>query len=105
MITSSKATPHKDVKSFLCGFATKETGVINISEIDLSALKEGESCIIEGHGATDIMAKPLKELGFIRGTRVTCLLKSFAGDPTAYLVKGAVIALRREDAANIKVCR
>lgn len=81
----------------------KKNGVINISEISLSALKEGESCIINGHKSTGIMAKRLKELGFMSGTRVTCLLKSFAGDPTAYLVKGAVIALRREDAEKIKV--
>ena len=32
-----------------------------------------------------------------------CLMKSPLGDPAAYLIKGAVIALRREDAATVLI--
>ena len=34
---------------------------------------------------------------------MTCIAKSPAGDPAAYLIRGAVIALRGKDAAGIQV--
>ena len=45
----------------------------------------------------------LGDLGVIDGTRITALGKSPLGDPTAYLIRGAVIALRKEDAGNVLV--
>lgn len=45
----------------------------------------------------------LLDLGLVQGTLVESLQKSPWGDPTAYFVRGAVIALRREDAEKIKV--
>ena len=39
----------------------------------------------------------------VDGTRVTCIQRAAAGDPTAYLIRGAVIALRKSDAAQIEV--
>ncbi|MBS7224831.1 MAG: ferrous iron transport protein A [Clostridiaceae bacterium] len=49
----------------------------------------------------------LLDLGLIEGTRVQCLNRSPAGDPTAYLIRGAVIALRGKDSSKIEVfeCR
>ena len=49
------------------------------------------------------MRRRLQDIGIIQGTRVECLQKSPSGDPTAYLVRGTVIALRAEDAAGIAV--
>lgn len=69
----------------------------------LCSLREGDTCIVkwlENHGN---MRHRLGELGFVNGTHVTCLQRSFSGDPTAYLVKGAVIALRNSDASDIIV--
>ena len=43
------------------------------------------------------------ELGLIDGTPVECLTRSPLGDPTAYEIRGAVIALRKEDAAGIQI--
>lgn len=45
----------------------------------------------------------LYDLGLIEGTSVQCVLTSPLGDPTAYLIRGAVIALRREDAKHIEI--
>lgn len=45
----------------------------------------------------------LLDLGFCEGTVLRCVQSSPAGDPIAYLVRGTVIALRKEDAANILV--
>jgi len=43
------------------------------------------------------------DLGLICGTRVEPLQKSPSGDPTAYEIRGAVIALRSEEAAKVLV--
>ncbi|HOQ06308.1 MAG TPA: FeoA family protein [Clostridiales bacterium] len=43
------------------------------------------------------------DLGLIAGTSVESLLKSPSGDPTAYEIRGAVIALRSEEASKILV--
>lgn len=45
----------------------------------------------------------LSDLGFVAGNRIVPVLKSPLGDPVAYLVMGSIIALRQEDAANIKI--
>ena len=49
------------------------------------------------------MYRRLLDLGFVRGSTVECVGKSPSGDPSAYLVRGAVIALRSEDARGIGV--
>ena len=45
----------------------------------------------------------LRDLGLIKGTVVECLMKSPLGDPTAYLVRSSVIALRYEDSKFVYV--
>lgn len=43
------------------------------------------------------------DLGIIEGTKIKVLLKSHSGDPIAYFIRGAVIALRNEDASKVLV--
>lgn len=45
----------------------------------------------------------LIELGFTEGSEVVPIHFSPSGDPTAYCIRGCVIALREEDAKNIIV--
>ena len=45
----------------------------------------------------------LEDIGLVPGTKVTCLQKSPLGDPVAFRIRGAVIALRSDDAAGIIV--
>ena len=47
----------------------------------------------------------LLDLGVVRGTPITPELASAAGDPVAYRIRGALIALRRTQAAWIQVER
>lgn len=47
------------------------------------------------------MKRRLMDLGLTRDTMVEAVQKSPFGDPTAYLVRGAVIALRAEDADGV----
>lgn len=69
----------------------------------LDRLPEGQSAYVTGLQNTPSMRRRLADLGMIPGTRVTCLYRSPSGDPTAYLIRGAVIALRGCDAAHIQV--
>lgn len=43
------------------------------------------------------------DLGLIKDTFVEALQKSPSGNPKAYLIRGAVIALRNEDAGKVLV--
>ncbi len=43
------------------------------------------------------------DIGLVPGTGIECVGKSPCGDPSAYLIRDAVIAIRREDAAHILV--
>lgn len=71
----------------------------------LSALPEGESAYVTEVNAGPAMDRRLTDLGLVRGTRVTCVLRSPAGDPCAYLIRGALIALRRADAEGVALER
>ena len=74
-----------------------------MSEYSLSALRVGQSAYVAEIQADEAMRRRLLELGLIRGTRVTCTAKSPAGDPAAYLIRGAVIALRGRDARGVRL--
>lgn len=69
----------------------------------LNRLREGQSARVAGLSSPIDMRRRLQDIGLIEGTRVECLQKSPAGDPVAYLIRGAVIALRSEDSAGIFV--
>ena len=43
------------------------------------------------------------DLGFIKNTNITPILKSPSGDPVAFEIRGTVIAIREEDAKLIEV--
>jgi DtxR family Mn-dependent transcriptional regulator len=45
----------------------------------------------------------LLDLGVVRGTRIEAVFRSAAGDPVAYRIRGAVIALRREQADWVRI--
>jgi ferrous iron transport protein A len=45
----------------------------------------------------------LLDLGLLPGTEVRAVMKSPLGDPTAYEIRGSVLALRSEDASKIVV--
>lgn len=74
-------------------------------ELPLSALAQGERGYIRRVGGQPDMARRLKELGLLRGTEVRCELVSPAGDPAAYRIRGALIALRRKDALGVSVAK
>lgn len=49
------------------------------------------------------MRRRLLDLGLTPGTDISCLFQAPSGNPRAYLIRGAVIALRNQDAEKITV--
>jgi ferrous iron transport protein A len=70
-------------------------------EKTLSEVPVGTECRISALTAEGLMRRRLLDLGFVPGTKVECLRRSPAGDPTAYFIRGTVIALRKEDTDQI----
>lgn len=69
----------------------------------LNNLKDNEKAIVLDLTATNETRRRLQDIGLINGTQVLCLMHSPLGDPVAYNVRGAVIALRSEDASMVIV--
>ncbi|ARP50421.1 MULTISPECIES: FeoA family protein [Caproicibacterium] len=67
----------------------------------LTALAQGQTGKVATLTATGSMRRRLQDIGLIEGTQVSCVLQAPSGDPTAYAIRGAVIALRRGDAAHV----
>lgn len=83
---------------------TYSGGVVTMQKTDnLSKLKEGECAVVTNINSDDSMRRRLQDIGLINGTMVTCIQKSPLGDPIAYQIRGAVIALRSEDSSCVKV--
>lgn len=72
-------------------------------ELGLDRLAPGQRGHIAALFGGDAMARRLGDLGFVPGTGIACLYRSPAGDPTAYGIRGTVIALRKRDAARVWV--
>ena len=49
------------------------------------------------------MRERLQDLGVIPGEKIVALMRSPLGDPIAYQICGAVIALRRRDTVGIEI--
>lgn len=72
-------------------------------ELPLSALARGRSAYISRLACSADTSRRITELGLLPGTHISCELVSPAGDPAAYRVRGALIALRAQDARTISV--
>lgn len=69
----------------------------------LNQLVLGERATILSIETNEEMKRRLLDIGFTPDTDVTYVLKSPLGSPKAYEIKGAMIAIRNEDAAKIYV--
>lgn len=70
--------------------------------IPLSSFQNGDHGFISSlRNRNPEMLDRLNELGFYEKSEVTCLFSSLLGDPRAYRIKDAVIALRNDDAGQI----
>ena len=71
----------------------------------MSQLKSGEYGRILHIGLEDTMRRRLQDLGMSPGTQVECVGVSPLGDPVAYRIRGAVVALRKSESSEIQLRR
>lgn len=70
---------------------------------NLTHLQEGQSGIVTEITTSGDMRRRFLDLGIIEGTCIKCIQKSPYGDPTAYKIRGALIALRKDDSETIHI--
>jgi Fe2+ transport system protein FeoA len=71
----------------------------------LDLLKIGETAKVVAVNCQGFLRTRLADLGLLPGTPIEAVTRSPLGDPTAYEVRGSVIAIRNEDAQLIEVER
>ncbi len=71
--------------------------------ISLNNLPIGQKAKVKELTSDGKTRRRMLDLGLIIDTVVEALLKSPAGDPVAYDIRGAVIALRSEESSKIMV--
>ena len=68
-----------------------------------SILRPGETAVVESLNSSGALRRRLLDMGLVEGTRVECLGLSPAGDPRAFLIRGAMLAIRSGDCRDIIV--
>lgn len=76
---------------------------MNPSQVTLNQLTAGQKGIVTGITSDGAVRRRMLDLGIINGTEVELLYKSPAGNPIAYFIRGAVIALRSDVSEKITV--
>ncbi|MEZ3426311.1 MAG: ferrous iron transport protein A [Lachnospiraceae bacterium] len=71
--------------------------------LSLYHLAPGESAVIKKLYCSGSIRRRLLDIGMTEFTKVVCVGAAPTGDPKAFLIRGAVIALRREDSINILI--
>ena len=69
----------------------------------MNELKLNEEAIIYLVKADDSIKKRFLDIGLVKGTKVKKVLISPGNDMVAYLIKGAIIAIRKDDTKDILV--
>jgi ferrous iron transport protein A len=76
---------------------------VSVAEFQLTHLPIGRMAEVVNVRADGLTRNRLLDLGFVPSTIVEAIRKSPAGDPVAYKIRGAVIALRSEESCQITV--
>lgn len=71
--------------------------------ICLNDVLPGQKAVVRELLSDGSIYRRLLDIGLVKGTTVECVGKSPAGDPKAFLIRGAVIAIRSEDCGNIMI--
>ncbi len=69
----------------------------------LNLLQTGRSATITKINSRDTERRRMFDLGILPGTRIENVMPSPLGDPIAYRVRSAVVALRTEQAELIEI--
>ena len=69
--------------------------------ISLKEMQPGQRAYVKKLLASGSIRRRLLDIGLVEGTEIKCVGKSPAGDPSAFYIRGAVIAIRSEDSRNV----
>jgi len=83
----------------------EENHDLQIEGVPLDSLQPGQSGIVTGISSLSrgVERRRLFDLGIIPGTEIDVEMVNPGGDPTAYRIRGSVIALRNSQARQIRV--
>lgn len=70
---------------------------------NLSQLPLNQNGRIENIECNEGIKRRLLDMGLVKGTNIIPVLVSPSGEPRAFLVRGTIIAIRKEDAKDIKI--
>ena len=73
------------------------------SSYNLSCINPGERAVIKEILLSGHMKRRLLDIGTVEHTEIECVGRSPLGDPIAFLIRGAVIAIRSEDCEKILI--
>jgi len=73
--------------------------------VTMAEMRVGDDAVVSESKVAGGIGLRLRDIGLIPGTVVSCVAKSPLGDPVAFFIRGAVIALRSEELSNIYVKR
>jgi ferrous iron transport protein A len=90
--------------TFFCKFECA-LGGLWMELLPLNFLPVGCTGRVKQINACGALRRRLMDLGLVAGTEVKAVRKSLSGDPTLYEIRGAMIALRRDEASKILVER
>lgn len=71
--------------------------------VSLTDLQPGQSGIVVDLRNRGLERRRMMDLGIVPGTTVVAEMRSPLGDPVAYRVRGALVALRRDQAKLILI--
>ena len=74
-----------------------------MTEKSLLSVKQGEKAKITEINSVKSMKNRLLDLGLTPGSFTELLFTAPSGNPRAFLIRGAVIALRKSDCDDIKI--
>ena len=69
--------------------------------ISLKEMQPGQRAYVKKLLVSGSIRRRLLDIGLVEGTEIKCVGKSPAGDPSAFYIRGAVIAIRSEDSRNV----
>jgi ferrous iron transport protein A len=69
----------------------------------LDSITVGKYVTVEDLSSTEMLRERMLALGLTKGAQIEVVRKGPSGDPTVYNIRGAMIALRKEEASLISV--
>ena len=74
------------------------TNIENLNQLPLNKIGK-----IKKTDCEECIKRRLLDMGLVKGTNIEPILASPSKDPRAFLVRGTIIAIRKEDAKDIKI--